>query len=82
MDTYSSLDTPPRVVVRSLEKGAPVIGAVHEQDGQDIIRSLGLVVPKVVEIKSQDGVTLYGAVYAPAGSMALLFFVFLLPCSP
>ena len=67
VDTYSNLETPPRVVVHSLEKGTPAIGVVHEQNGKEILHSLGLTVPKIVTVKSQDGVTLYGAIYEPAG---------------
>ncbi len=64
VDVHSELDQPPRVTLRALPTGAVLATIYDAVDPR--IGALGLNPPGLVEFKSRDGVTLYGALYVPS----------------
>jgi dipeptidyl-peptidase-4 len=64
VDRHCELDQPPVVTLRSLEDGA-VLHTLHDRMDPRIER-LDLRPPGLVEFKSRDGETLYGAIYVPS----------------
>jgi dipeptidyl-peptidase-4 len=65
VDRFSDLSTPPRVTLHDAETGEKIQDVFTERDPR--IDELGLTPPRLVELKSRDGVTLHGAIYEPAG---------------
>ena len=65
-DTWSALDQPPVVRVRSLDDGAVLLDVWSDRDPR--IDRLALRPPEPVTIVNRDGVELYGAFYRPAGA--------------
>jgi len=63
IDTWSSTDHPPRVVVRKLADGAAVATLHDKVDPR--IAEYGLEPPELVTLESRDGTVLHGAVYKP-----------------
>ncbi|MEM7153193.1 MAG: S9 family peptidase [Myxococcota bacterium] len=66
VDTYSGLDSPPRITVRSLSDGKIV--REIEIDPDPRVAALDLKPPRLVTLKSRDGAELHGAIYEPAGA--------------
>ncbi len=63
IDTYSDLQTAPTVTVRNTSDGSVVRVLFDEIDPK--ASALKLTAPKLVTLKSRDGVSLYGAIYTP-----------------
>jgi dipeptidyl-peptidase 4 len=66
VDTYDAPDRPPVVTLRSLEDGAALHTLYDERDRR--LDELDLAPPELVQLRSRDGVVLYGAVYRPPES--------------
>ncbi len=65
VDTFSSLDTPPRQTLHDATTGKKIHDVFTEADPR--VAELALTPPRLVTLKSRDGVTLHGAVYEPEG---------------
>jgi dipeptidyl-peptidase-4 len=63
VDTWSSLDRPPTVTLRSLDDGSLLCTVRDEPDPR--VAALELDPPELVTLSSRDGVTLHGALYRP-----------------
>ncbi|MEE9383552.1 MAG: S9 family peptidase [Nannocystaceae bacterium] len=63
VDTHSSIDAPPRITLRSLADNREL--AVIQTEPDPRLDRLKLRPPELVSIKTGDGETLHGAVYAP-----------------
>jgi dipeptidyl-peptidase-4 len=63
IDVYSALDTPPRVLLRSLVDAA--IRQTLDLPPDSRIAEFGLEPPELVTLTNREGVTLYGALYRP-----------------
>lgn len=68
VDVHSAAAQPPRITVRKLDDGQVVATLYDDVDPR--IAALGLKPPDLVTLKSRDGATLHGAVYAPPAGMA------------
>lgn len=66
VDTWSSTEHPPRIVLRDLHTGGPLAVLFEEQDPR--IAQLALKSPELVTLTNRDGDLLYGAVYRPPAS--------------
>nr|XP_043632888.1 dipeptidyl aminopeptidase 4 [Erigeron canadensis] len=66
VDSYDSLDSPPRVLLCSLHDGS-LIMSLYEQQPSTIprVKKLQLEPPKIYQIQAKDGTVLYGALYKP-----------------
>ncbi|CAM6096505.1 unnamed protein product [Calypogeia fissa] len=66
VDIHDSLDTPPRVLLCSLDNGRLLV-PIYEQPSQTPrARKLQLAAPEIVELTTgDDGTVLYGALYKP-----------------
>ncbi|XP_015934351.1 uncharacterized protein LOC107460501 [Arachis duranensis] len=68
VDIHDSLDSPPKVLLCSLEDGS-IIRSLYEQSFTiPTSKKLQLEPPEIVEIHANDGTTLYGALYKPDAS--------------
>jgi len=63
IDTWSSKDHSPKVVVRKLADGAAVATLHDAVDPK--VAEYGLLPPELVTLKSRDGTVLHGAIYKP-----------------
>ncbi|HEU5198512.1 MAG TPA: S9 family peptidase, partial [Ktedonobacterales bacterium] len=63
VDVYSALDTPPRVLLRSLTDG--IVRHTLELPTDPRIEEFGLEPPELVTLTNREGITLYGALYRP-----------------
>jgi dipeptidyl-peptidase 4 len=63
VDVRSALDTPPTVILRSLEDGAPLHAVPKPQDPR--VAAFALEPPELVTLTNRHGTLLYGAVYRP-----------------
>ena len=63
IDVHSAMDTPPRVLLRSLTDGA--VQHTFELPADPRIAEFGLEPPELVTLTNREGVTLYGALYRP-----------------
>lgn len=63
VDQYSSIEHPPRIEIRSAESGALEGNFVFPEDPR--VARLGLAPPRLVTLRSRDGVELHGAIYEP-----------------
>ena len=63
IDVYSALDTPPRVLLRSLADGT--VQHTFELLPDPRIAEFGLEPPELVTLTNREGITLYGALYRP-----------------
>ncbi|MEM6993690.1 MAG: S9 family peptidase [Myxococcota bacterium] len=63
VDVHSTLAAPPTVAVRKVDGGEVVRALTIEPDPR--VAKLGLTPPRLVTVKTKDGVTLHGAVYEP-----------------
>lgn len=63
IDTYSTVDHPPILALRSLEDGSLQRIIYDQMDPR--ITALGLTPPEMVSLENRDGIRLYGAVYRP-----------------
>jgi dipeptidyl-peptidase 4 len=66
VDTWSSLQHGPRVVVRQVEDGSEVV-TVHD-DPEATAEALGLVPPRPIQLQADDGTTLEGLIYDAVGA--------------
>ncbi|TPV96340.1 MAG: S9 family peptidase [Myxococcales bacterium FL481] len=66
VDTYSSVEHPPSVTVRSLQDNAELVSVAIPEDPH--LQRMQLAPPELVQIQSRDGETLHGAVYRPPGN--------------
>ncbi|KAL0400600.1 UNVERIFIED_CONTAM: Dipeptidyl aminopeptidase 4 [Sesamum latifolium] len=65
VDIYDSLDSPPKITVRSLLDGT-LITSLHEQAvNTPRFKKLRLEPPEVIQLEAKDGTALYGALYRP-----------------
>ena len=65
VDTFSDLDTPPRQTMHDAATGKKLHDVFTEADPR--VAELALQPPRLVTLKSRDGVELHGAVYEPDG---------------
>jgi dipeptidyl-peptidase-4 len=65
VDMYSSRSRPPVTTLR--DRSGKLIATLHDATSDARIREFGLEPPEITEFKTRDGVTLYGAYYAPRG---------------
>lgn len=63
VDTWSDLSSPPRITLRSAKDGAIVRELPVTPDPR--VSELGLRPPRLVTLRSRDGVELHGALYEP-----------------
>ena len=63
VDTFQSVDTPPRVSLRSLADGAVLCEVFTGADSR--IAQFKLAPPELIRFENQDEIELYGAVYRP-----------------
>ncbi|MCA9929477.1 MAG: DPP IV N-terminal domain-containing protein, partial [Anaerolineales bacterium] len=63
IDTHHNRETPPTIVVRSLETGEVVQNVFEGENGRSADPLL--TAPEIVTFNSRDGVPLYGALYRP-----------------
>lgn len=63
VDSWSTLDTPPQLVLRSLQDGSLICEIYQKLDPR--IAQLNLQTPEIVELESRDGVPLFGVLYRP-----------------
>ncbi len=63
IDTHHTTESAPTIHVRSLSDGT-IVQTIHDEVDPRTAK-LGLTPPELVSFKTQDGVTLYGAVYRP-----------------
>ena len=64
VDIFSSISSPPTISLRSLDDRS-VISALYAPDDPRVAE-LNLAPPELVSIESEDGETLYGAIYRPS----------------
>ncbi|KAI3975610.1 hypothetical protein MKX01_017523 [Papaver californicum] len=65
VDVHDSLETPPRVLIRSLHDGSVTMALYEEPSTVMKFKKLRLLPPEIVQIQANDGTTLYGALYKP-----------------
>lgn len=63
VDVHSSRYHPPVTTVRN--RGGEVVATLDDASADPRVRELRLAPPEVTQFKNRDGVTLYGAYYAP-----------------
>ncbi len=63
VDTHSDLESPPSSTLRRAADGTRVRELPFEPDPR--VAALGLRAPRLVTLRSRDGVELHGAIYAP-----------------
>lgn len=64
VDIHDSLDSLPRISLRSLQDGS-LIMHLYEQEANMRVERLELEPPKIVKVETNDGEILYGALYKP-----------------
>eukprot|EP01018_Ginkgo_biloba_P023452 Gb_24006 [translate_table: standard] len=65
VDIHDSLNTPPRVLLCSLEDGSLLMPLYEQPAPTPRTRRLQLSPPEIVQISASDGSILYGAIYKP-----------------
>ena len=65
IDSWTNLETTPRVEIRSTKDGALVSALDIEEDPK--VAALDIQPPKLVTLKTRDGTELHGAIYQPEG---------------
>ncbi|EOY23543.1 Prolyl oligopeptidase family protein isoform 1 [Theobroma cacao] len=65
VDIYDSLDSPPRVLLCNLIDGSVIISLYEQPFTIPRLKRLQLEPPEIVQIQSNDGTILYGAIYKP-----------------
>lgn len=63
VDVAQAVDTPPSLVLRSLEDGRWLTAIFNQTDER--VAALNLPIPDMVTLPNREGVTLYGAIYRP-----------------
>lgn len=66
VDVQQATDSPPEIVLRSLENGRLLKTLFNRPDAR--IAQLNLPTPTIVTLQNRDGVPLYGAIYKPPAS--------------
>ncbi|MCP4417305.1 MAG: prolyl oligopeptidase family serine peptidase [Chloroflexi bacterium] len=66
VDVQQSVDSPPTIVLRSLENGRLLKPIFNRPDAR--ISKLNLPTPELVTLQNRDGVWLHGAIYRPPAS--------------
>ncbi|MCP4419408.1 MAG: prolyl oligopeptidase family serine peptidase, partial [Chloroflexi bacterium] len=66
VDVQQSVDSPPTIVLRSLENGRLLKPIFNRPDAR--IGKLNLSTPELVTLQNRDGVRLHGAIYRPPAS--------------
>jgi dipeptidyl-peptidase 4 len=68
VDRFSDLSTPPRITLHDADTGEKLHDVFTARDPRlDELGELALQPPRLVELKSRDGVALHGVIYEPAG---------------
>jgi dipeptidyl-peptidase-4 len=65
VDVHDSLDSPPRILICSLDDGSLIIPLYEQPFTIPRFKRLQLEPPEIVEIQANDGTTLYGTLYKP-----------------
>lgn len=65
VDFHDSLDSPPRILLCSLQDGSLVLPLYEQPLTVPRIKRLQLEPPEIVQIQANDGTVLYGALYKP-----------------
>lgn len=65
VDIHDSLESPPRVLLCSLDDGSLILPLYELPIASPIMRRLQLEPPKILQIQANDGTVLYGALYKP-----------------
>ncbi|PON96819.1 Dipeptidylpeptidase [Trema orientale] len=65
VDIHDSLDSPPKVLLRSLQDGSLVMPLYEQSFTIPRYKKLHLEPPEIVELQATDGSTLFGALYKP-----------------
>lgn len=65
VDIYDSLDSPPRILLCSLIDGSVIMSMYDQPLTIPRLKRLQLDPPEIVEIQTNDGTVLYGALYKP-----------------
>ncbi len=63
IDTHHAVDAPPTITLRRIADGEVVRALYDDKDPE--IEKLGLQPPRLVTMRSRDGVELHGAIYEP-----------------
>ncbi|MEO6811161.1 MAG: prolyl oligopeptidase family serine peptidase, partial [Isosphaeraceae bacterium] len=63
VDTFSNRDTPPVTTLR--DRSGQVVATLDDAADDPRLAEVRLVAPQLTEFKTKDGVTLFGAYYAP-----------------
>ncbi|MBX6315346.1 MAG: S9 family peptidase [Isosphaeraceae bacterium] len=63
VDTFSRIDRPPITTLR--DRSGKVLATLDDASDDPRLKEYRLVPPQLTQFKSRDGVTLYGAFYAP-----------------
>ena len=65
VDIHDSLDSPPKVLLRSLQDGSLIMPLYELSFTIPRYKKLHLEPPEIVELQANDGSTLFGALYKP-----------------
>lgn len=63
VDSYQAVDSPPTIVLRSLEDGRLLTSIFSQPDER--IAKFNLPTPEIVNLQNRAGIELYGAIYRP-----------------
>ncbi|KAL0318004.1 UNVERIFIED_CONTAM: Dipeptidyl aminopeptidase 4 [Sesamum angustifolium] len=65
VDIHDSLDSPPKITVRSLLDGSLITSLYEQPVNVPRFKELRLEPPEVIQVEAKDGTALYGALYKP-----------------